>query len=402
MQKKRFLILTNRVPYPLTDGGNLAMNAMIDGYHSAGKEVYLLAMNTTRHPVSSAQLADLYKHTNGFSTVDIDNNVHFIGTLKNFLFSRQPNHADRFYHTAFIKKLEEVINAFKPDVIQIESVFLSTYLPFIKKHSSAILVLRMHNIEYQVWQRLACGEKSLLKKYYLNNLAVRIKHFEEYAWQQYDLLLPISYADSELIKFSATSTPYNVATYGIDAENIHQPTRNEKWEAYHLGAMDWRPNAEAVDWFLQNVWPLIHEALPDFRFSFAGRYMPDYFKNLNIEGANCLGEVQDANTFIADKKILIVPLRSGGGIRVKILEAMAAGKIVISTDIGMQGVEALPGTHYLAANEPEDFHKAIKWCLENKDKAEMIASNAVTLIKTDYEQRAIMKRVIEKIDSIKP
>ncbi len=400
MQKKRFLVLTNRIPYPLTDGGNLAMNAMIDGYHNAGKEVYLLAMHTTRHPVSAEQLSNLYQHTNGFSTVDIDNSIHFFGTLSNLLFSKRPNHADRFYHASFIKKLEEVINSFKPDVIQIESVFLSTYIPFIKKHTSAALVLRVHNIEYQVWQRLAHDTKSIFKKYYLGNLAKRMLHFEEHAWQQYDLLLPITSADAALIASSGNKTPYIIAPYGIDMREI-MPGQNEKWEAYHIGAMDWLPNMEAIKWFLQDIWPLVHEALPDFRFSFAGRYMPDSFKNMGIEGVSCEGEVPDAAAFIADKKILIVPLKAGGGIRVKILEAMAAGKIVISTDVGMQGIEATSGTHYLAANKPAEFASAIKWCLENKGLAEAIATNALSLIKDKYEQNEIMKRVIEGISDIR-
>src|SRR5438132_892810 len=91
----------------------------------------------------------------------------------------------------------------------------------------------------------------------------------------------------------------------------------------------------------------------DKRFSkkklyYAGRHMPEFFKQLDIAGVICEGEVEDANAFIKDKKILIVPLRSGGGIRVKILEAMAAGKVVISTNVGMQGIYAWPGTHYLA------------------------------------------------------
>ena len=92
------------------------MNAMIEGYLHAGKEVYLLAMHTMRHPVPAERLANLYKDIFAFSTVDVDNSVHFIGTLKNFLFSRKPNHAERFYHASFQKKLAEVLEAFKPEV----------------------------------------------------------------------------------------------------------------------------------------------------------------------------------------------------------------------------------------------------------------------------------------------
>ncbi len=226
-----------------------------------------------------------------------------------------------------------------------------------------------------------------------------MQRFEVMAWQQYDMLLPITGTDADVISAAGVKTISVVAPYGFEAKNS-LPGLQGKWEAYHIGAMDWVPNAEAINWFLHDIWPAIHAAVPDFRFSFAGRYMPDSFKNMQIEGVTCAGEVPDADAFIADKKILIVPLKAGGGIRIKILEAMAAAKIVISTDTGMQGIEAEAGTHYLAANKAEDFVKAIKWCLDNKAKAEQISINAFSLIRSKYEQGAIMQKVIEGIERL--
>ncbi len=152
---RKILILTNRVPYPLKDGGNLAMNAMIEGYHRAGWQVYLLAMNTSRHPVKHEQLQKLFTHLHAFEWVDIDNHLKWTEVLKNYLFSHEPEHVIRFYKEAFKNKLTEVLEAFKPDVVQVESVYLSTYLPVVKECSDAVMVLRVHNLEYQVWQGLA-------------------------------------------------------------------------------------------------------------------------------------------------------------------------------------------------------------------------------------------------------
>jgi glycosyltransferase involved in cell wall biosynthesis len=139
---------------------------------------------------------------------------------------------------------------------------------------------------------------------------------------------------------------------------------------------------------------------PQFEFYFAGRNMPEEFKNIDIKGVHCMDEVPDADAFISDKKILIVPLRSGGGIRVKILEAMAAGKIVITTGVGIKGIEAKPGEHYLRAHKAEDFVKAIKWCLDNKGKAEMLANNARKLIADKYDHRSIMLGIGEKLEGM--
>jgi glycosyltransferase involved in cell wall biosynthesis len=126
--------------------------------------------------------------------------------------------------------------------------------------------------------------------------------------------------------------------------------------------------------------------------------MPEEFKKMNIAGVHCLAEVPDAESFIADKKVLIVPLWSGGGIRVKILEAMAAGKVVITTTYGIKGIEARPGVHYLLARKPDDFVRAVKWCLNNKPEATAMAHKAQELIREHYESGKVMKRIINEIE----
>lgn len=399
MPARRILILTNRIPYPLTDGGNMAMHAMIQGYHAAGWDVYLLSMHTLRHAVAHDVLSNLYPWLAGFETVDIDNRIKPIPALVNLIFSRQPNHAARFFNIAFRKRLQHILSDFKPDVVQIESIFLATYMPYIREHGKITTVLRLHNIEYQVWQRLAKQVRNLPKKSYLNNLSKRIKNFEEAAWKDADLLLPITEVDATVVKKSGTKATLIVAPFGVDIAETKESATGEKWNGYHVGAMDWLPNAEAIDWFLKDVWPGLHKAVPEFEFYFAGRNMPASFKRLSVPGVHCAGEVANAEDFIADKKILIVPLHSGGGIRVKILEAMARGKVVISTGVGMQGINAVPGVHYLLADNAKDFTEAVKWALCHKEEAETLGKNAAQLVIGQYSQVAIMKNVIEGLES---
>lgn len=400
MAAKRILILTNRVPYPLNDGGNLAMRAMIGGYHKAGWQVYLLSMNTSRHYVESDKLANIYKHIHAFDTVDINNEVTPFAITRNFIFSTQPNHAERFYSNRFADKLTQVIRDFQPDVIQVESVFLSTYLPQVKRQTHALTVLRLHNIEYQVWNRLAGESKGILKKAYLGNLSRRIKTFEIKAWQLFDLLLPITETDAEVVRRTDIHTPVYVAPFGINIENIPPASSVNKLYAYHIGAMDWLPNEEGIKWFLQEVWPQVRKQQPAIEFFFAGRNMPAYFTQMEMEGVHCMGEVADAAAFINDKSILVVPIRSGGGIRVKILEAMAAGKIVISTDIGIQGIEASAGVHYIAANTPAEFAAAFNEILKDEPKAASISENARKLIWSRYNERAIMNELLDRVKDL--
>ena len=392
------LLLTNRVPFPLNDGGNLAVKAMIDGYNDTGWNVHLLSMNTSRHYLPETELKGLYNNIAGFEVVDINNDIKFFDTLFNYLFSTQPSHAIRFQHQAFEKQLLAALKTIKPDVIQIESIFLTTYLTKIREVlPDTIVILRLHNIEYQVWQRFALETESFFKRIYLKNLAGRIKKFEEDAWLRYTLLLPITETDAALVRGSGIFKKMLVAPFGLNARDINDKCVETSWIGYHIGAMDWLPNKESLNWFLNDIWPDLHNEVPEFRFYFAGRQMPESYKKMKLEGAYCLGEVPDAASFIADKKILIVPLRSGGGIRVKILEAMAGRKVVISTDVGIQGIDATPGRHYLAANTKEEFITAVKWCMENKTEAAHIGDNAAQLIKEKYDQDAIMKKLNVKL-----
>ena len=400
MEQRKILIITNRVPFPFKDGGNIAMHAMIEGYHREGWQVYLLCMNTSRHFVAHDQLAKLYTNLNAFEWVDIDNRVRKLGVIKNYIFSKEPEHAKRFFKASFREKLAQVCTDFQPDVVQVESVFLTPYLPTIKSNCDAITVLRMHNVEYQIWQSLSKKYRNRIKQFYLDSLAKRIRNFERGAWRSYDLLLPITDKDATQVNKLEDANAMVVAPFSVDISKIKPANPNEKWVGYHIGAMDWMPNNEGMHWFLDKAWPAIHKAIPRFEFYFAGRDMPDDFKKLSIPGVHCMDEVPSADDFIADKKILIVPIWSGGGIRVKILEAMAATKVVITTATGIRGIDAKPGEHFMQVQKPADFARAVTWCLENQSAAEAMAEKACDLIKRKYEHGKVMQNVIAEIERI--
>lgn len=396
MFAKTILILTNRIPFPLMDGGAVAMQSMIEGYEQSGWQVNVFSMNTSRHFVAIDSLPDIYRRIR-LETFDIDTDIRVLPTLRNFLLSRKPNHVERFYNKEFEKQLKKIIEQIEPDFIQIESIFLTTYLPVIRQLTTAKVALRLHNIEHEIWENLAANSTNKFKRFYLKDLATRIKKFEITAWKQADLLLPITTADSEVVKKEGNPHVFPVP-YGIEIKNNIDNHIGEQWTGYHIGAMDWLPNIDAITWFLEDIWPSIHKETPEFTFHFAGRNMPASFKKYEGEGVVCAGEVNDAASFIADKKVLIVPLQAGSGVRIKVMEAMAAGKLVLSTTIGMQGIEgAKDGVHFLQANEPAEFVQQIQWIFTHKDKALQIAIDGADLIKNSYNRQKLMQQLTEKI-----
>lgn len=395
----RILIITNRIPYPLHDGGALAMHAMIAGYHQLGYEVSLLAMNTSRHYQSEHELPPLYREID-FISHDVDTDLRLIPVLKNFLLSKEPNHAARFFDRNFELKLRRIIDHFQPQIIQLESIFLATYLPVIRANSQAPIVIRLHNVEYQIWQRLADDRRIGLRRFYLRNLSERMRLFERQAWQQADLLLAISPEDAKQVVSDGIKTPVHVAPFGIQLQHSDKAPAS-LLQAYHLGAMDWLPNADGITWFMEDVWPSLHKHVPDFRFTFAGRNMPPSFMRLQQEGAICAGTVPDAQVFMADKGTLIIPLHSGSGIRVKALEAMALGKLVVSTTVGMQGIDAaVDKKHFLQADTVDEFVQAISFIRSHPNAATQIAQRGAALVREQYNQEAIMQGIHQAINGL--
>jgi glycosyltransferase involved in cell wall biosynthesis len=192
-------------------------------------------------------------------------------------------------------------------------------------------------------------------------------------------------------------TDVQVIPFGITTSSESQPSFKLATRAYHLGAMDWMPNADGIKWFVEQVWPAIHKVIPELTFTYAGRSMPPAFSRLQGHGVTNAGTVASAQEFTSDKGILIVPLLSGGGIRVKILEAMAAGKLVISTGVGMHSIgEAVPGTHFLPADNPEDFLAALKQVVHDEGYYLSVCRAARQLVESYYNAELIR----EKIESV--
>ena len=153
------------------------------------------------------------------------------------------------------------------------------------------------------------------------------------------------------------------------------------------------PNQEGIRWFLMNVWPDVNKQFPSLKFYLAGREMPDWMKHLHLPNVVIVGEVENAIAFIQSKSIMLVPLFSGSGIRIKIIEAMAAGKTVISTRLGAEGIRCTDHQDILIASIPCEFFEMISVCISDQQACNRIGFNARKLIQEEYD----CKRIIEKL-----
>ena len=158
--------------------------------------------------------------------------------------------------------------------------------------------------------------------------------------------------------------------------------------------MNWIPNAAGIRWFLQNVWPDVHKQFPNLKYYLAEREMPDWMRHLSLPNVVVVGEVTDASVFLASKAIMIVPLFSGSGIRIKIIEGMAAGKTIISTSLGAEGIRYTNHENILIANAPCEFFEMISICVANKPLFAKIGKQARTLIETYYLPQNLIQNLL--------
>jgi glycosyltransferase involved in cell wall biosynthesis len=257
------------------------------------------------------------------------------------------------------------------------------------------MVYRAHNIEFEIWERAAKLSRGL-KKIYLQNLSKRIKRFETGLLNSYDLLVPITDRDGNILDSLGNIKDKQVSPTGIDSSIVTPDTSSLEFPSlFHIGSLDWAPNQEGLLWFIKNCWTKIHNKYPDLRFYIAGRNAPRWLiDKLNVEGVFFEGEVNDAYQFMNSKAIMIVPLFSGSGMRIKIIEGMALGKSIVSTSIGAEGINVSDGANILMANEATGFIKAVSNLLEDRDCFERIGGNAGLFIQQNFDNLVLSKRLI--------
>ena len=157
--------------------------------------------------------------------------------------------------------------------------------------------------------------------------------------------------------------------------------------------MNWMPNSEGLKWFLNTIWPTLHLKFPNLRFFIASKEKPSWLKKFKSNEIQLVGEVEDARKFISSKSIMIVPLLSGSGIRIKIIEGMALGKAVVTTTIGAEGIDYTKGKDILIADNKEEFINCIEACTSDKEFIKSLGKNARKTIVANYNAKNIMKKV---------
>jgi glycosyltransferase involved in cell wall biosynthesis len=391
----KILIITHLAPFPQNSGYPIVVGNTIKGLINSGHQVSLFSLNPQKnkspHVVTDELIGQINYHSH---TIDASISLkHAVMSL----FNRKLYTVDRYYDAEFERLLVKEVQDNDYDIIQFEGLFVSTYLPAIRKVTKAKLVYRAHHIEYLVWERLGKQKNDPIKKLYLRMIAKRIKEFELKQFDCYDAIAVFTNQDKETIQqHSSASVPVEILPVGLDLARYKPDYRKTEFPSlFFLGAMDWMPNREGIEWFLDNFANELTHGELRARFYVAGNDIPERFDDYEVVGKIFIhGEVDDALEFVNTKAIMIVPLLSGGGMRVKIVEGMAMQKCIISTSLGAEGINYQQGENILIANTPQEFYRAIKRCITDENYCKRIGLNARKLVEQEHDTHKITQRLV--------
>ena len=390
----RLLQLTNKPPYPPNDGSSIAVYNMSCGLINNGVDLTLLCINTKKHFKADNEVDADFKGKSNYHAVYKDTDVTAFGAACN-LFSNQSYFVSRFYFKEFEEKLIFLLKEKEFDVIQLESIFLGNYIAVIKKYSKAKITVRTHNAEHLIWERMITNESNLVKKKYLSLQTKRLKKFEKNILQSVDAIVTITEIDKQYFKQWGVTTPFHVSPTGIQLPQYKVNHAEELPNSvFHFGSMDWMPNEEAVLWFINNVWDKVLAKIPQAKFYVIGRGMGEKILSLSKPNVVVIGKIQNAEKVYHHYTVMVVPLLSGSGMRIKMIEGMAYAKPIVSTSIGAEGIAVTANKTCLLADNAIDFANDVIEILNNEEKKKLLQNEARNFIEQHFENTSLVKQLV--------
>ncbi|MGE0451157.1 MAG: glycosyltransferase [Vicinamibacterales bacterium] len=312
------------------------------------------------------------------------------------LLNRLPYSVGKYRSTEYARALASLLAEERPHLVVCDFLPPAVNMP---RDLPCPAVLFTHNVEAEIWRRHAETHRNVVGRLLLRVQHGRMLRFERQALSRFDGVLAVSDSDRETFARlypDAILGPIHVVPTGVDtayfspaAESV-TPRPTGSPSLVFTGSMDWLPNEDAMLFFCRDVLPLIRAEEPDATLAIVGRAPTPAVRQLaSIAGVIVTGRVDDVRPYVREASVYVVPLRIGGGTRLKIFEAMAMGKAVVSTAVGAEGLPVNAGEHLLLAEEPRAFARAVVRMIRDADRRRAIERAARELVVSRYDWSAV-------------
>lgn len=389
---RQVLLLCNKFPFPPRDGSSIAMASQIRGLIAAGVKLTVVALNTAKHRVENPL---------EFSPSEVDWRIFQVDTTPKAstallnVFSSKSYMVSRFDIDQVHKGLALLLQEKEFDSAIIDGLFMMPYAEQISRAGIPI-TLRAHNIEHQIWERQIERESSPIKRAYLKLQNSRLYKYEREQSVKADFIVPITGDDAAWFTQLMGKGNVHVMPCGILPEKYPYFGSNAP-DVCHIGAMDWMPNVDGITWFAKEVWPKVLQINSQASFHLAGRDSDKLGLHAPQSGFYVEGTVESALDFYSKHGVFVVPLLAGSGMRIKVLEAMAFGKAIVSTSIGVEGIPVDDGVHVKIADSPQAFALAITDLLKDKELRESLGKAARELALRTFDENKLALSLLERM-----
>lgn len=394
----RILILTPNPPYPPQSGGALRAYGILRSLRDAGHEMSLLCFADSPDTIRGTPLPQL---CNRIITTPPPSRTA-LARLRHLLMSRDPDLTQRMYSPQLAAHLVELC-AQDFDVIQFEGLEMGTYLPIAARTGTrAKLIYDSFNAEYALQQNIAEVERSSLKRLpaalYSTIQARRIHALEKWLGEHADGFIVVSPEDAALLAPLRGKCPLPIVPSGIFVDDYRDEEKAPlaPQALVFTGKMDYRPNVDAMLWFVGQVYPKVRERFKDAHLYIVGKQPSVAVQNLTTDGhITVTGQVPKVTPYLRGAAVYIAPLRMGSGTRLKLLEAMACGCAIVATEIAAAGLDATTRAALCTVDTPEAFAAGIENLLQNEDARTQLGVRARDAVRSSYDWSAIVPRLTQ-------
>jgi polysaccharide biosynthesis protein PslH len=262
-----------------------------------------------------------------------------------------------------------------------------TAMPNLPRRTGGVpLILFEHNVEYRIWQRLARTESRAVVRRLLEIEWRKMGRYEAAACHRASRTVVVSETDRALLGELAPGARIEAVPTGVDTTYFApNGTPEGRFDVVFTGPMDWYPNEDAMVYFMEKILPVVRRELPEARATVVGRNPGDPLRQMAARaGVRVTGTVGDVRPFVERAAVYVVPLRVGGGTRLKIFEALAMGKAVVATSVGVEGLPLVPGRDYILADEPDDFARAVVDLVRDPERRRALGRQGRRLVEERY------------------
>jgi glycosyltransferase involved in cell wall biosynthesis len=376
------------------------MLTLTKGLLQAGHTVKVLCISTPKHPLVPGSVPEPLMEATRMEGVFVDTSLNIVDAFTDLVTADNYN-ISRFFSPDMDIRLIRLLSEEQFDVVHLESLFMTPYIPTIRRYTRAKIVLRSHNLEHVIQQRLALGERNFLKRPYRQFLANQLQRYEMEVLHKVDGVAAISPADADHFISHGTDTPVVTIPFGIDlADYPASPIGHGAVTFFHLGSMDWAPNEEGIRWLLKEVWPEVVAQRPHATLHLAGNKMPSDLLSTDTPGVHVQGRVEDAVLYMQQYQVMVVPLFSAGGMRVKIIEGMAMGRAVLSTTIGAEGIHCTDGKDIILADDAQAFVARMVQLTDQPALVRSVGQAAQELVQDQYAEASIARELIDLYNAV--